>query len=70
MAKIIVDKASLLRFIDMFTVFIKQEWAKARRIDNARDKQCKEVNASSVEKYSIPVHVSITILETKDNNEG
>lgn len=46
LAKTIVDKAVVPGFIDILVIFIKQEQTKAKEVDNAKDKQCKEVNSS------------------------
>lgn len=40
------NKAGIPRFIDILVVFIKQEWAKAKEIENVRDEQHKETNLS------------------------
>ena len=55
------DKIGVLKFIDALAVFIKQEQAKVRSVDNVGNKQYKEANLSWVKKYPIPVHGSITM---------
>ena len=69
MAGTAADKAGILGFIDVLAIFIKQEQAKARGVENAKDEQRKEANSSCVKKYPIQVHVSITMWKAKCDNK-
>ena len=46
LARTAVDKTGVLGFIDTLAVFIKQERVKAKKIDNAKNKQCKKGDLS------------------------
>lgn len=49
----VVDKACILGLINILVVFIKEEQAKAKKVENAGDKQYKKTNLSWVKKYFI-----------------
>ncbi len=68
MAGTAADKVGVPGLIDALAVFIKQEQAKARRVDNVGDEQYKEANSSWAKKYSIQVHASITTWKAKGDN--
>lgn len=51
--KIMIDKTSILGFIDVLIVFIKQKQVKANRVKNAGNKWHKETNSSWAKKYYI-----------------
>ncbi len=68
MAGIAADKASIPGFIYALTVFIKQEQAKARGVDNIGDEQRREANSSWAKKYPIQVHGSIATWKAKSDN--
>lgn len=70
MAEKTVDKTGISRFIDALAVFIKQEQAKARSEENARDKQRKENNSSWAKKYPIQLHGSIIMWKVKGENKS
>lgn len=46
MTETLVNKAGILRFIDILLVFIKQDQAKAKKVKNIKDKQYKEDDLS------------------------
>ncbi len=49
----VADKADVSRFIDALAVFIKQDRAKVRGVDNVGDKRRKEADSSWTRKYPI-----------------
>ncbi len=65
-----MDKAGVPGFIDALAVFIKQEQAKARGVDNVGDKRRKKADSCWVRKYPIQVHDSITTWKAKDDDGG
>lgn len=69
MAGTVADKVGVLGFIDALAVFIKQEQAKPRGVENAGEKQCKEANSSSGRNNPIQVYISITTWKAKSDNE-
>lgn len=56
MTKTIVDNANIPKLRDTLVVFIKQEQAKAKHIENVNNKHQKSNNSSWIKKYLIQIY--------------
>lgn len=65
LAKIVTDKTNIPGLVDALTVFIKQEQAKVKGIENMCNGYYKDDNSSQADKYSIQIHSSIAIQKIK-----
>lgn len=68
--KTIIDKAGILRLINVLAVIIKHEQAKIKKVENILNKHFKNNNLSQTGKYFFQIYGFIIICKGKKINKG